>query len=64
MAKRSRVGRRAGEVLYPGKTRATSINLTPATYRMLEQADKRTGKSKSDIVEHVLRNQLPTITRL
>lgn len=56
------MSRKKGPPAYPGKSVIGSTYLTKETKRAIKQKAKETGRTASDIMEHALREVLPTLT--
>lgn len=57
------MARPKGRVAYPGKeVNSVSVSMTKAAKLTLEEAEARTGRSASDVVEHAIRRVGPTLT--
>lgn len=57
------MGRTRGKPAYRGKTEATSVILQPVALMKSQAAEKRTGKSRSDVVNHCLLKEADNITK-
>lgn len=57
------MARSKGLPMYAPKTINGSHFLTKEAQRMIQAAEKRTGKSRSDLIEYAIRHALPSLSK-
>lgn len=57
------MGRKKGRPVFKRKSRATSFICTREAWDKLRAAERRTGKSRSDVITHCLLQEADKITR-